>query len=127
MVQAELLMRQANGAGGDFFKSLKGRLACKAGTLRPICIIDPCKGPLMLEVLSILQPALHHGKVNNIAIWCILALSMESTAASFDTRTTKRMGDFVRCPDIVCRVSLTALSMTARLKMVGPGAALGVN
>ena len=57
-------------------------------------------------------------KVNNNDMVRILALSaMESTAASFDTWTTKEDEEgFVRCPDII----LSALSMTSAAKMIRP-------
>lgn len=61
-------------------------------------------------------------KVNNNDMVRILALSaMESTAASFDTWTTKEDEEgFVRCRTLSCRVSLTALSMTSAAKMIRP-------
>ncbi len=61
-------------------------------------------------------------KVNNNDMVRILALSaMESTAASFDTWTTKEDEEgFVRCPDIILSGFFNGLSMTSAAKMIRP-------
>ncbi len=60
-------------------------------------------------------------KVNNNDMVRILALSMESTAASFDTGRRKRMKRALfAARTLSCRVSLTALSMTSAAKMIRP-------